>query len=263
MVQITRATTDTPLSLSHFRRLRTMVDLDCPEKISIILKHAPIVMESADCQEVIERAVIEKDCVLVGSMRVDHLEGYNGDLQTVTGRWKNGKSEGWQRVVYKDRTIEECFFSQGVRQGWAWRSRDADFLMSNYDVSNTWYKARQQGDLPRVYHIADDAQDVVFKFCNGYKRICRNGEQLGFTAIMQEEFPMSREMLALLEPRLSLFRPFRSPKMRIVDDRFDLVPGMNGVELISSQEDMNRLLQAATRYFSATGQLILHSTIYP
>ena len=61
MVQITRATTDTPLSLSHFRRLRTMVDLDCPEKISIILKHAPIVMESADCQEVIERAVIEKD----------------------------------------------------------------------------------------------------------------------------------------------------------------------------------------------------------
>ena len=51
--------------------------------------------------------------------------------------------------------------------------------------------------------------------------------------------------------------------MRIVDDRFDLVPGMNGVELISSQEDMNRLLQAATRYFSATGQLILHSTIYP
>ena len=93
MVQITRATTDTPLSLSHFRRLRTMVDLDCPEKISIILKHAPIVMESADCQEVIERAVIEKDCVLVGSMRVDHLEGYNGDLQTVTGRWKNGKSE--------------------------------------------------------------------------------------------------------------------------------------------------------------------------
>ena len=80
---------------------------------------------------------------------------------------------------------------------------------------------------------------------------------------MQEEFPMSREMLALLDPRLSLFRPFRTPKMRIVDDRFDLVPGINGVELISSQEDMNRLLQAATRYFSATGQLILHSTIYP
>ena len=263
MVQITRATTDTPLSLRPFRRIRTMVDLDCPEKISISLKHAPIVMESADCQEVIERAVIEKDCVLVGSMRVDHLEGYNGDLQTVTGRWKNGKSEGWQRVVYKDRTIEECFFSQGVRQGWAWRSRDADFLLSNYDVSNTWYKARQQGDLPRVYYIADDAQDVVFKICNGYKRICRNGEQLGFTAIMQEEFPMSREMLALLDPRLSLFRPFRTPKMRIVDDRFDLVPGINGVELISSQEDMNRLLQAATRYFSATGQLILHSTIYP
>lgn len=259
-----QTTMDIPLSLNHFQRLRTMVDLNNPGKISMILKHAPIVMESTNCRDVIERAVIEEDCVLVSSMKIDHLEGYNGELHTVTGRWREGKSEGWQRVVYKDQTIEECFFSQGVRQGWAWRNQNADFFMSNYDMLNTWYKAHQQGGLPRVYHISNDSTDVVFKFCNGYKRICRNGVQLGFTTIMQEEFPMSREMLVLLDPKItaSLFTLFRTPKMRIVDDVFDPIPGIQGVELISSKEDMDRLLETATRYFSATGQLILHSEFH-